>query len=118
MKKEKYHPYTALNISPINCICCGKEINLLDGDDGEPENQMWNGGVVSNISAGYGSNCDGDVYLIAVCDDCIKIKRNDGSAIFLYDYMFNGFSDQMRNEYNKKLHRKMKLKRIIDDTKE
>ena len=114
MKKEKYHPYNAENVTPINCICCGKEINLLDGDNDEPENQMWSGGIVSNISAGFGSNCDGDVYLIGVCDDCINKKRNEGTAIFLYDYLINSHSDLFRNEYNKKLHRKMKLKRILE----
>jgi len=119
MKKEKYQPYIQSNVSPMNCICCGKEIPSIDEDiNTEPENCMWNGGIVSNISAGHGSNCDGDVYLIGICDECINIKRNEGSAIFLYDYMSPGHSDIMRNEYNKKLHRKMKLKRIIDDTKE
>jgi hypothetical protein len=118
--KKKLHPYTANNVSPINCICCGKELHLLypENETEEPESAMWGGGVVSNISAGYGSNCDGDVYLIGLCDECLRFKRNDGSAIFLYDYMMQGFSENMRNEYNTKLHRKMKLKRILDDTKE
>jgi len=73
------------------------------------------GGIVSNISAGYGSDCDGDVYLIGICDDCLRIKRTEGSAIYLYDYLIPRHSDIMRNEYNKKLHRKIKLKRLLDE---
>ena len=116
--KTKQHPYTAQMLNPMNCICCDKEINLLHPDDepredSEPSSEMWNGGVINEIAAGYGSNVDGDVYLIAICDECIEQKRNDGSIVFLHNYM--GFdSEKLRNEYNTQLHRKIKLNRIVE----
>jgi len=117
--KKRNHTYKLEDLNPLSCVCCGKAIPLL-----HPENEdlghissqtMWDGGIVQEISAGYGSVLDCDVYLIGICDDCIKIKRAEGSAIYLYDYM-SGEGKRVkenRKEYNKKLHRKMKLERIV-----
>jgi len=129
-ENKKYHPYKPTDVDPINCIICDSEITLLHPgytENYKIESQMWNGGIVSNISAGYGSDYDGNVFLIGICDKCIKKSINNGKIIFLYDYMnvsqdsdyyklkeykedYNKF---LREEYNKNLHRKMKLKRIL-----
>lgn len=61
----------------LQCICCGEDVKKLYPDEDTPEarpNQMWEDGIVDNVSAGYGSSVDGNMYLIAVCDDCIKLK--------------------------------------------
>lgn len=113
-KPKKYHNYTQEDVSPMNCICCGESID----DSGPtlnspPENSCWNSGVVDKISSGYGSIHDGSVFLICVCDKCLTQKRDNGTIIFLYDYMNELYSQDQRDEYNKILHRKMKLKRII-----
>lgn len=112
-------PYSGLELSPMKCICCGDEIALLhpDFEDNseprEPSSYMWNGGVVEQIKAGYGSGHDGDVFYIAVCDKCISQKIANGSAIFTYNYMGNFDTKERRKELNKILHRRNKLRRII-----
>jgi len=59
-----------------SCICCGKEIKKLDGLPKDKDWEgMWNGGIVGRISAGYGSLLDGDMYVLAICDDCVKLKE-------------------------------------------
>lgn len=112
---KKIHPYTSDQVSPIKCICCGKDVHMLypEFENGIPEQDMWNDAIVEVITAGYGSSHDCDAYLIAVCDSCLEQKRKEGSAIFLYNGMFKSSSEEMRNEHNVNLHRKMKLKRIL-----
>jgi hypothetical protein len=67
-----------LNIGAVSysCICCGKEIKKLDGLPKDKDWEgMWDGGIVERISAGYGSLLDGDMYVLAICDDCVKLKQ-------------------------------------------
>ena len=49
---------------------------------------MWDGGIVEKINAGYGSVLDGNMYVIAICDECIKEKAKEGSATLVGNYMF------------------------------
>jgi len=35
---------------------------------------MVDDGVIGEISAGYGSSLDGDIWLIAICDQCLREK--------------------------------------------
>jgi hypothetical protein len=115
---KKKHPYKVEDISPIGCVSCGKEITAInpsDLDKYDLDSQMWSGGVVGIISAGYGSTNDGNVYFVGICDKCLDMANEKGNAVFLYDYMNNGeeINKNYRNEYNKILHRKIKLKRIL-----
>jgi hypothetical protein len=76
-----------LNIGDVShsCICCGKEIKKLDGQPkGKDWECMWSGGIVEKISAGYGSLLDGDMYVLAICDDCVKLKQ----LKYVGNYMF------------------------------
>lgn len=71
------------------CICCDKEINKLDGMPNDKEWEgMWNDGIVEKISAGYGSTLDGDMYVLAICDDCVRKKHNEGKLLYVGNYMF------------------------------
>jgi len=120
MKRDNKHPYTGIEISPMKCICCGSNVGILNphttknADFNKPESQMWNDGVVDKFAAGYGSIFDGDIYYFALCDKCITEKKNNGDIVFHSNYMFAGMSDDMRNEYNTKLHRRIKLDRILN----
>jgi hypothetical protein len=60
----------------MNCLICDKEVLPLYPLEGrpDPENAMWNGAVVDRIEAGFGSIFDTDIFLIAICDDCVKKK--------------------------------------------
>ena len=76
-----------LNIGAVShsCICCGKEIKKLDGLPKDKDWEgMWNGGIVERISAEYGSVLDGDMYVLAICDDCVKLKE----LKYVGNYMF------------------------------
>jgi hypothetical protein len=63
----------------FKCICCGIEIKpiLVDYFD-KPEEGMWERGVVTKLQMPFGSELDGNVYIIAICDTCIvnKLKEN------------------------------------------
>ena len=70
------------------CFKCNKEIKPIEPQwHDEPESAMWLDGVVGKISAGYGSILDGNMYVIAICDDCIKDNKN---IEYIGDYMFDG----------------------------
>lgn len=73
------------------CIKCNMEITpITPNDDLHPHENMWRGGIVDKIMAGYGSKLDEDVYLIAICDVCtilfgksyLKLFKNLIHSIF------------------------------------
>ena len=71
------------------CVCCSKEIKKLDGMPNDKEWEgMWDDGIVQKISAGFGSTLDGDMYVIAICDDCAKKKIEEGALLYVGNYMF------------------------------
>lgn len=80
-------------IKPVVCLCCGKELKSLCEDDYE----MVDGGVVDHVYMPYGSDRDGDVFQIAICDGCIAKKEKDGKIILKGDYMY----DSVTNHKNK-----------------
>ena len=75
------------NLDKYNCIICDKEIKSLDkpfkGQD--DSTGMWDDGVVDKISAGYGSGFDGAIFMIAICDECIKKKKPRVIGDYLLD---------------------------------
>ena len=54
-----------------NCISCNNPIKQLDPDVSD----MWDGGIVDEIQAGFGSIFDGRKFIIAICDECLKEKK-------------------------------------------
>lgn len=71
------------------CICCNAEIKPIEGaHDGKPWQNMWLDGIVDKIAANYGSENDGNVYVIAICDSCVKSKVADGTLQYVNNYMF------------------------------
>jgi hypothetical protein len=59
----------------ICCIGCGKKIERYDDtlpEATDPATDMWDGGIVEWITAGYGSRLDTNRYLIGICDDCME----------------------------------------------
>ena len=45
------------------------------------DNEMIDGGIIQIVTAGYGSNHDGDKFIIAICDDCIQSNLDDGTLL-------------------------------------
>ena len=60
-------------IEPVQCIKCNMIIKPLSFDKDSYDNyNMVDGGMVSTISAPYGSCLDGNIYQIAICDKCAE----------------------------------------------
>ena len=70
------------------CICCGFEIKPIHGGGGDkPWQGMWLDGTVDKIAANYGSELDGDMYVVALCDGCVRAKLKDGTIEYVGNYM-------------------------------
>jgi hypothetical protein len=71
------------------CICCDAEIKKIAGfPNDKPWEGMWNDGIVEKVAAGYGSLLDGNMYVLAICDDCVKYKHGLGKMPYVGNYMF------------------------------
>lgn len=120
-KKQKNKHYSTKDVDVFECVVCGSEIKLLEPslESGEYnlQSQMWNDGLVSEVSAGYGSKFDGDVFYLGICDKCIKEKLEQARMLYISNYM--GFDDKdYILEVNKNFHRKLKLKKIIENNED
>jgi len=73
------------------CICCYEPIRKIydnERDDADDVNCNWDG-CVDRITAGYGSSHDGEVFVFAICDQCIETKARSGVIEFIGDYLFH-----------------------------
>ena len=61
------------------CISCDREIKsaVPEMEFDSPERDMWESGIVTKVTAGYGSNHDTNIYVIALCDDCITFLEEE-----------------------------------------
>lgn len=58
----------------INCSLCGAEMKA-DPDDCPVEKAMIYNGAANYFTIGYGSKFDEEVWLLALCDECLsKLK--------------------------------------------
>lgn len=77
----------------LPCICCGVELSPTWKEETITVNSVsqtirrW---MAGSISCGYGSTLDTNVYMIAVCDSCIKERVASGKLTFVYSYMPRG----------------------------
>ena len=71
------------------CIRCGNKLEILYPEhvSGKAEQEMWKNGIVDKISAGYGSEFDGNMYLFGLCDECIKFLIKTGKIKYAGNYM-------------------------------
>lgn len=109
------------------CICCNKNNVFRFPKDGVSEedilwkeeerndiklninNEMIDNGIIHIIDAGYGSKHDGSQLIIAICDECISKKLDDGTILFFSDYMFTNkeyLSESI--DKSKKIYRRRK----------
>lgn len=63
-------------------------------------NSMVDDGIIHIIDAGFGSKYDGDRIILAICDDCIKENLEEGTLLYLDNYMFSDESF-IKEEINK-----------------
>ena len=82
-----------------------------DGSLVNVNNEMIDNGIIHIIDAGYGSKHDGDQFVIAICDDCIKENLQDATLLYYGNYMFatDGFVEQEREISKQKYRRRKNL---------
>lgn len=83
-KKDKVKPYEPTGLTQDRH---DNEENLLWGEEMRNgknltiDNQMVANGIIQIITAGFGSVHDGDQFIIAICDECIKENLEDGTLL-------------------------------------
>jgi len=109
-----------IKLTYINCIVCDFKIEILDMSLGRmgkdnyiPSREMWNGGMIEEISAGYGSGHDGDIYYIGICDGCITKKFYDGTLRYKGSYMGSEISEKALKKAEKCRNRRNNLNDLI-----
>jgi hypothetical protein len=81
--------------------------------------KMWNDGLVHKVSAGYGSSHDGDEFIIAICDDCIKKKKLTGNIAYVNNYMLYPLKGDEDYEKSRIAWRRYnRIDDILDDNEE
>lgn len=66
----------------IKCFGCGKKIEPMEKNSKSRANcDMWNDGLVHDVTAGFGSKHDCDGFIIGICDECIDDAMKDGRLI-------------------------------------
>jgi hypothetical protein len=77
----------------LPCVCCGKELHQSMSEEKititSVNYQPFHDGMAGRISCGYGSNKDCNVYMIAICDECIDKKIAEERLVFSYNCMPN-----------------------------
>ena len=86
-----------------------KDSKRPDGSLVNVNNEMIDNGIIHIIDAGYGSTHDGDQFIIAICDDCINVNKEDGTLLYYGNYMYydENFNEEEK-EKSKKIYRRRK----------
>ena len=85
-----------------------KDSKRKDGSLVNVNNEMIDNGIIHIIDAGYGSTHDGDQFVIAICDDCIKENLADATLLYYGNYMYGGDYANDEIENSKKAYRRRK----------
>ena len=82
-----------------------------DGSLVNVNNEMIDNGIIHIIDAGYGSKHDGDQFVIAICDKCIKTNLEDATLLYYGNYMFStdGFVEKEREKSKQRYRRRKNL---------
>lgn len=79
----------------LPCVSCGENLKPTTGNENEEvtintvDHQGFHNGMATKISCGYGSTLDGNVYMIALCDDCARELHDCGRLTYVYNYIPN-----------------------------
>jgi len=78
-------------------------------------NEIIDNGIIHIIDAGYGSIHDGDQFVIAICDDCIKENLEDATLLYWGNYMYSntGFVYEEVEKSKQKYRRRKNLDDIV-----
>ena len=92
-----------------------KDSKRPDGSLVNVNNEMIDNGIIHIIDAGYGSTHDGDQFVIAICDECIKENLADATLLYWGNYMYGneGFVHEEIEKSKQKYRRRKNLDDII-----
>ena len=92
-----------------------KNSKRKDGSLVNVNNEMIDNGIIHIIDAGYGSTHDGDQFVIAICDDCIKENLQDATLLYWGNYMYGkeGFVYEEIEKSKQKYRRRKNLDDIV-----
>lgn len=85
-----------------------KDSKRPDGSLVNVNNEMIDNGIIHIIDAGYGSTHDGDQFVIAICDGCIKENLADATLLYWGNYMGYGNMIDGEVENSKQKYRRRK----------
>ena len=76
---NKYGTLKRLKVEDFHfeCISCGKKLEIYDKGSYIIENLddvLINGGAISEVFCGFGSELDQSSYAIILCDECLRKK--------------------------------------------
>jgi hypothetical protein len=102
-------------LSPNEEDIIWKDSKRKDGSLVNVNNEMIDNGIIHIIDAGYGSIHDGDQFVIAICDDCIKENLEDATLLYYGNYMDarEGYVEEEREKSKQKYRRRKNLDNII-----
>lgn len=90
----------------LKCICCEKAFTTSIGGS-------FIGSTSCEVPCEYGSENDGDIYEILICDQCLDEKFKKDVAIYRSNYM--GYTDEDKlKKSNKALNRMKNLKKLLE----
>jgi hypothetical protein len=92
-----------------------KDSKRPDGSLVNVNNEMIDNGIIHIIDAGYGSNHDGDQFVIAICDDCIKENLQDATLLYYGNYMYarEGYVEEEKEKSKQKYRRRKNLDKLV-----
>ena len=110
-----YNPRSGSNIATEDSPLKSEEDILWnkqkrpDGSLVNVSNEMIDNGIIHIIDAGYGSRHDGDQFVIAICDDCIKENLQEATLLYYGNYMYGKGGYVIEEiEKSKQLYRRRK----------
>jgi len=86
-----------------------------DGSLVNINNEMIDNGIIHIIDAGYGSKHDGDQFILAICDDCIKTNLEEATILYYGNYMYKyePFVEEDISKSKKKYNRRKNLDDLV-----
>ena len=92
-----------------------KDSRRPDGSLVNVNNEMIYNGIIHIIDAGYGSTHDGDQFILAICDDCIKENLQDATLLYYGNYMYaqEGYVEEEREKSKLKYRRRKNLDGLV-----
>jgi hypothetical protein len=92
-----------------------KKSKRPDGSLSNVNNEMIDNGIIHIIDAGYGSVHDGDQFVIAICDDCIKENLEDATLLYYGNYMYTKeeFIEKEKEKSKQKYRRRKNLDGLV-----